>query len=82
MTPLGDRILVKPTVPQDKKGLIVIPESAKSKPQEGVVTAIGVKVEFLKVGDRVLFGKYAGSEVRIDEEPYLIIREPDVMVIL
>lgn len=81
MTPLGDRVLVKPDPKGDvKKGSLFIPEMAQSKPQEGTVVAVGAKVEHLKVGDRVLFGKYAGSEVRIDDDPYLIIREPDVMV--
>ena len=80
MIPLGDRILVKPTAPQDKKGLIVIPESAKSKPQEGEFVAVGSEVKWLKVGERVLFGKYSGIEVQIEEHPYLIVRELDVMV--
>lgn len=83
MRPLGDRVLVRPDARKDvKKGLIYIPDAAQSKPQEGEVTAVGPDVKGLAVGDRVLFGKYAGSEVRINDEPYLIIREPDVMVVL
>jgi chaperonin GroES len=74
-----------------KKGGIIIPDTAKEKPQEGEVIAVGPgKLTedgkrlpmSLKVGDKILFGKYSGSEVRIDDEEYLIMREEDVLGIL
>lgn len=87
--PLNDRILVKRLEEEEKtKGGIIIPDSAKEKPAEGTVEAVGngrhndkgerMPVE-LKVGDRVLFSKYGGTEVKIDGEEYLIMREDDVL---
>ncbi len=92
MRPLHDRILVKRVEEEAKtKGGIIIPDSAKEKPQEAKVVAVGsgrvtdegklVALE-VKKGDRVLFGKYSGSEVQIDGEEHLIIREDDVLGIL
>ncbi|MCL6611623.1 MAG: co-chaperone GroES [Peptococcaceae bacterium] len=87
--PLGDRIVVKP-IPQEEKtrGGIFLPETAKEKPQEGKVVAVGpgrvldsgdrVKID-VKVDDRVLYSKYAGNEVKIDGEEYVILREMDVL---
>ena len=89
--PLSDRILVKRLESEAKtKGGIIIPDTAKEKPIEGTVTAVGPgKVRddgsrrevSLKQGDRVLFGKYDGTEVKIDGEDYLILRESDVLAV-
>jgi len=92
MRPLHDRILVKRVEEEAKtKGGIIIPDTAKEKPQEAKVVAVGsgkltdegklVALE-VKKGDRVLFGKYSGSEVQIDGEEHLIIREEDVLAII
>jgi chaperonin GroES len=90
--PLHDRILVKRIEEQEvKKGGIIIPDTAKEKPQEGKVVAAGggkvteegKKIPLdVKVGDRILFGKYSGSEVTVEDEEYLILREEDVLGIL
>ena len=92
LRPLHDRILVKRLEEQDEKhGSIIIPDTAKEKPQEGKVIAVGSgKVNDegkklpldVKAGDRILFGKYSGSEVKIDGDEYLILREEDVLGIL
>ena len=90
--PLADRILVKTLEPEEvKRGGIIIPDTAKEKPQEGEVIAVGPgrvsdegkKVEMsLKKGDRILYGKYSGSEVTVGEDEFLIMRESDVLAIL
>ena len=90
--PLGDRVLVKPLeVEEKKKGGIIIPDTAKEKPQEGKVIAVGkgkiteegkVLPLNVKVGDRILFGKYSGNEIKIDDEDYLIVREEDILAII
>lgn len=90
--PLGDRILVKrKDAAEEIRGGIVIPDTAKEKPQEAEVIAVGggkvldsgEKVQMVvKTGDRVLFGKYGGTEVKIDGEEFLILREDDVLGIL
>jgi len=90
--PLGDRVLVKPLeVEEKKKGGIIIPDTAKEKPQEGKVIAVGKGKTTeegktlpldVKVGDRILFGKYSGNEIKIDDEDYLIIREEDILGII
>ena len=90
--PLHDRILIKRQEEKEtKKGGIIIPDSAKEKPQEGKVIAVGngkvnddgKKVPLdVKTGDKILFGKYSGSEVTLDNEEYLILREEDVLCIL
>src|SRR5579872_2289813 len=88
VTPLHDRVLIKRIEEKETvKGGIIIPDSAKEKPQEGEVVAAGAgKIEKgqrvpldVKVGDRVLFGKYSGSEVQIDGQDYLILREEDIL---
>ena len=90
--PLGDRILVKPLEAKEvKKGGIIIPDTAKEKPQEGKVVAAGkgkisedgklMPME-LKAGDRILYGKYSGSEIKIDDEDHLIMHQEDVLGIL
>ena len=90
--PLHDRILVERLEEQEvKKGGIIIPDTAKEKPQEGKVIAAGngkvtedcKKIPLdVKAGDRILFGKYSGSEVKIEDKEYLILREEDVLAIL
>jgi len=90
--PLGDRVLIKPSEEKEKtKGGIVLPDTAKEKPQEGEIIAVGEgrKTEdgktiplTLKVGDRVLYGKYSGTEITIDGEEYLIMREEDVLAVI
>ena len=90
--PLGDRILVKRIKEEEKtKGGIFIPETAKEKPQEGKVVAVGkgkmteqgkLLVPDVKAGDEILFGKYSGSEVKIEGEEHLILREDDILGVL
>jgi chaperonin GroES len=90
--PLGDRILVKRVKEEDKsKGGIIIPDTAKEKPQEGKVVAVGkgktsetghLLTLNVKAGDRILFGKYSGSEVTLDDEQHLIVREEDILGVL
>ena len=92
LRPLHDHILVKRLAEWDEKhGSIIIPDSAKEKPQEGKVIAVGTgKVTEagkkrpldVKAGDRILFGKYSGSEVKLDGQEYLTMREEDVLGIL
>jgi chaperonin GroES len=90
--PLHDRIIVKRMEEQEvKKGGIIIPDSAKEKPQEGKVIAVGngkiaedgkrIPLD-VKAGDKILFGKYSGSEVKVEEEEYLILREEDVLAVM
>jgi chaperonin GroES len=90
--PLHDRILVERLEEQEQvRGGIIIPDTAKEKPQEGMVIAVGTgKVTEegkrlaldVKVGDKILFGKYSGSEVKVDDKDYLIMREEDILAIL
>ena len=92
MKPLYDRILVKRIEEKEqKKGTIIIPDTAKEKPMEGKVIAVGagaVNKEGkrtpldVKVGDRILFGKYAGTEIKIDDNELVILREDEVLGIL
>jgi chaperonin GroES len=90
--PLGDRILVKRIKEEERtKGGIIIPDTAKEKPQEGKVVAVGkgkvnddgklIPLE-VKAGDKILFGKYSGSEVKIDGDEHMIMREEDILGIL
>jgi chaperonin GroES len=90
--PLHDRILIKRVEEKETvKGGIIIPDTAKEKPQEGEVIAVGsgkrtdegkVIALDVKAGDRILFGKYSGTEIKIDDQEYLIIREDEVLGIL
>ncbi len=90
--PLGDRILVKRIKEEEKtKGGIIIPDTAKEKPQEGKVVAVGkgkvtedgkLIAPEVKAGDKVLFGKYSGSEIKLDGEEHLIMREDDILGVL
>jgi chaperonin GroES len=90
--PLQDRVIVKRIAEEEKtKGGIIIPDSAKEKPQEGKIIAVGKgKVnddgKFIppqvKVGDRILFGKYSGSEIKLNGEEHLIMREEDILGVI
>jgi chaperonin GroES len=90
--PLGDRILVKRIKEEEKtKGGIFIPDTAKEKPQEGKIVAVGkgkmteagkLVAPEVKAGDTVLFGKYSGSEVKLDGEEHMIMREEDLLGVL
>lgn len=90
--PLADRLLIKRLDGEEKtKGGIIIPDSAKEKPQEGEVVAVGngkklddgkLQQVDLKVGDRILFGKYSGTEIKLDGEEHLILREDEVLGVL
>ena len=92
LQPLNDRILVKALASREKtKGGILLPDTAKERPQEGKVVAIGtgkvledgtVKSLEVKAGDTVLFGKYAGTEVKVDDDDFLILREEDVLALV
>lgn len=89
--PLGDRVLVKPVEEKEERvGSLYVPESAKEKPQEGTVEAVGpgrhedgklVPLE-VKVGDKVIYGKYAGTELKRDGQDMLIIRESDILAVI
>ncbi|MBP5613773.1 MAG: co-chaperone GroES [Bacteroidales bacterium] len=85
--PLADRVLVEPAQAEEKTvGGIIIPDTAKEKPQKGTVVAVGngKKDEpmTVKVGDSVLYGKYSGTEINIDGEHYLIMKESDIFAII
>ena len=90
--PLGDRVLVKRVEEESKtKGGIIIPDTAKEKPQEGEVVAVGpgarddsgkVNALELKAGDRILFGKWSGTEVKLEGEDLIIMKESDVLGVL
>jgi len=90
--PLSDRVVIKPDEPDEKvQGGIIIPDTAKEKPQKGKIVAVGpgkasetgeiISME-VKVGDMVLYGKYSGTEVTIDKEDYLIVRESDILAVI
>ena len=84
--PLADRVLILPAAAEEKVGGIIIPDTAKEKPLRGkvVATGKGTKDEemFLKAGDEVLYGKYAGTELEFDGEKYLMMRQSDVLAVL
>lgn len=90
--PLGDRVLVKPLEEKEvKKGNIIIPDTAKEKPQQGEVVAVGkgkmtddgkVLPMDVKVGDKVLYGKYSGTEIKIEGQEYLILNQDDILGII
>ncbi|MEO0075454.1 MAG: co-chaperone GroES [candidate division WOR-3 bacterium] len=91
LKPLADRIVVERIEEEVKKGGIIIPDTAKEKPQHGKVIAVGpgriddkgnrIPME-VKKGDFILFGKYSGNEIKIDDKEYLIMREDDVLAIV
>ena len=90
--PLGDRVVIKPSPAEEKtKGGIILPDTAKEKPVIGEVVAVGpgrkaddgkLVTMDLKVGDKVLYGKYSGTEVTIDSQEYLIMRESDIFAVV
>lgn len=85
--PLADRVLIEPNAAETKTASgIIIPDTAKEKPQEGTVVAVGPgkkdEPTTVNVGDRVLYGKYAGSELKLDGKDYLIVKESDLLGIL
>jgi chaperonin GroES len=87
ITPLNDRVIIQPAPAEQKTaGGIIIPDTAKEKPQRGVVVAAGPGKKdepvTVKVGDTVLYGKYAGTELQIEGDDYLIMRESDVVAIV
>ena len=92
LRPLHDRVIVKRIEGEERSsGGIIIPDTAKEKPQEGKVIAVGkgkvlengkVSAMAVKEGDRILFGKYAGTEIKIDGEEHLIMREDDILAIV
>jgi chaperonin GroES len=91
LKPLSDRVVLKPVKAEEKtKGGIVLPDTAKDKPQEGEIVAVGPGrildngtklVPEVKVGDRVIYSKYSGSEIKVDGEEYLIVRESDILAV-
>jgi len=90
--PLGDRVILKPMPQEEKtKGGVILPDTAKEKPQQGEVVAVGsgrildngTKVDMeVKVGDKVLYGKYSGTEIKIEGEEYLIVKESEILGIV
>jgi len=85
--PLADRVLITPAeVEQKTAGGIIIPDTAKEKPQKGIVVAVGTGKKdepmTVKVGDTVLYGKYSGTEIQLDGETYLIMKESDIYAII
>ncbi len=87
VTPLHDRVIVKAAAAEEKTaGGIIIPDTAKEKPQRGVVVAVGTGKKddpmTVKVGDNVLYGKYAGTEIQIEGQDLLIMRESDLLAIV
>jgi len=90
--PLGDRVLIQSAEEKEKtKGGILLPDTAKEKPQEGKVIAVGdgkktdegkVIPLNVKVGDKVSYGRYSGTEIHVDEEPYIIMKEDEIMAII
>jgi len=93
LRPLADRVVIKPVEREEvTKSGIVLPDTAKEKPQEGIIEAVGkgrynertgerIKLD-VEVGDRVMYAKYAGSEVKIDDVDYLILSEKDILAIV
>jgi chaperonin GroES len=91
-TLLGDRIMVKPIEKEEaRKSGLIIPDTAKEKPQEGVAVSVGagkttdegkVLPMHVKEGDKVLYGKYSGTEIKIDDQEYVIIHQDDVLMVL
>src|SRR3954465_3482609 len=92
ISPLGDRVLIKPTDKADtRKSGIIIPDTAKEKPQEGKIVAVGkgkttedgkIWPLDVKVGDNVLYGKYSGTEIKLDDQDHLIISQDDILGIV
>lgn len=91
LKPVGDRVLVRFAEADGKIGSIIVPDTAKEKPQQGIVEAVGdgrlteagerLPVQ-VKVGERVLFGRYAGTEVRLDNQTYMVLHETEILAVL
>ena len=86
-TPIKDRVLIEPALAEEKTaGGIIIPDTAKEKPQKGTVVAVGKGKKdepmTVKVGDSVLYGKYSGTEVTVDGKIYLMMREDDIFMVI
>lgn len=83
LTPLGDRIIVIPEITPDKSiGGIIIPEQSREKPQKGLVKAVGIESDGISVGDNVLYGKYAGTEITFEGEKCVVMRAGDCFAII
>jgi len=87
LKPIADRVIVRPAAAEETtKGGIIIPDTAKEKPQRGEIIAVGTGKKdepmTVKAGDKVLYGKYAGTEITIDGEEYLMMRESDIFAII
>lgn len=93
ITPLSDRVVVKPLEAKEvmKKSGIIIPDTAKEKPQEGEIKAVGkgkmseegkIIPMDVKIGDKILYGKYSGTEIKLDDEEYLIMHQEDILGIM
>lgn len=91
LNPLFDRVVIKPTAETEKtKGGILLPNSAQEKPQTGVVVAVGSGLNLdgeqvqmqVKVGDKVIFSKYAGSEFKLEEETFILVRQTELLAVL
>ena len=81
--PLSDRIIVSPSTPKtETESGLIIPDTAKDKPQRGIILAAGGDVKVCKEGDEIIYGKYSGTEIEIDGTPYLIMRESDAFAIV
>lgn len=85
--PLADRVLIKPDTAESKTAFgIIIPDTAKEKPQQGTVIAVGIGKKndtlSIKTGDKVLYGKYSGTELKYEGEEYMIMRESDILAII
>jgi chaperonin GroES len=92
MTPLGDRVIIKPIPSEEKtRGGVILPDTAKEKPQEGEIIAVGkgkytddgkfIEME-VKPGDKVLYGKYAGTEIKYEGDEYLIVKQSEILAII
>ena len=87
INPLSDRVVVRPEAPEEKTASgIIIPDTAQEKPQKGSVVAVGKGTKenpiTVKIGDNILYGKYAGTELKYDGEDYLIMKESDILAII
>jgi chaperonin GroES len=91
LKPIGDRVLIRFAESEEKVGALFIPDTAKEKPTQGIVEAVGdgkfdekgLRIAMqVKVGDRVLFGRYAGTEVRLDDADHMVLRETEILAVL
>ncbi|PIZ01084.1 co-chaperone GroES [bacterium (Candidatus Howlettbacteria) CG_4_10_14_0_8_um_filter_40_9] len=83
ITPLADRVVLKPVAAEEKTASgIILPESAKEKPEQGKVVAVGKEVKEVKEGDTVLYSKYGPTEVKVGSEELLIVKEEDILAII